>query len=175
MTVDIVLKHEKSYSVISEIYVGPYSGSNMLRKQFNDLVRWAKKEHVRTGKWFFLELDGPDTPANRRRWEACVEVKGLTKRKWAELHSDNEKGIQFKELPAVRVASVTFDPDVISSRLVYHGLECWLDWRRKYRELEEAGPTREVYIGNPWTNAKAWANLDVQVPVRALSGKRART
>ncbi len=159
--VDIVVKREKSYKVISKMHVGPYSGDNMLRKEFNDLEGWAKKNQVRTGKWFFVELDGPETPSSKRRWEASIEVKGKLKAK-------PESGIIFKKIPSELVAGVQFDPDEVSSRLVYHGLECWLDWRRKFHEFEEAGPTREVYPGNPWTDQKAWANLDVQVPVRRL-------
>lgn len=161
--VDIVLKRDASHSVIVKGKVGPYSGDNHLRPEFRELIRWAKKNKVRTGKWIFLELDGPDTPSSRRHWEACIEVDGKVEKK---LVSANE--ISFKIIPPQLVASVTFDPDKFSGRLVYHGLECWLDWRTKFHELKEAGPTREVYIGDPWTNAKAWANTEVQVPVSKM-------
>jgi DNA gyrase inhibitor GyrI len=174
MTIDIVVKREKKHSVISKIHVGPYTGENMLRKEFGDLVKWAKKRKVKTGKWIFLELDGPEVPGSRRRWEACLEVPGSTTKKIKlELeHEGDRSGIAAKVLPAIKVAAVKFDPDVVSSRLIYHGLECWLEWRKKYRELEEAGPTREIYTGNPWTDSKAWANLEVQVPVKSLNEKK---
>ncbi len=165
--VDIVLKKESGYDVISKQYIGGYTGSNMLRKEFGILVKWARKNKVRTGKWLMFELDGPDTPSDRRRWEACVEVKKDSLKKVAGL-SENRDGIEFKKLAPQRVASVTFDPDKFSSRLVYHGLECWLDWRKKYGELEDDGPTREVYVGNPWTNSKAWASTEVQLPVKTI-------
>jgi DNA gyrase inhibitor GyrI len=161
MVVDILIKRVPAYDVIAKRKIGPYSGSNMLRSEFGQLVRWAKKNKVKTGKWFFIELDGPDVSSSKRRWEACIEVKG-------KLKSAPEGGIESKKLNSELVASVTFDPDQFSSRLVYHGLECWLDWRKKFGEYEEAGPTREVYLGNPWTEPKAWANLDVQVPVKKL-------
>jgi DNA gyrase inhibitor GyrI len=174
MTIDIVVKREKKYNVVSKIHIGPYTGENMLRKEFGDLVKWAKKRNVKTGKWLFLELDGPEVPGNRRRWEACIEVLNFRAKKiQSELEQYvGENGIKAKELPAIKVAAVKFDPDVVSSRLIYHGLECWLEWRKKYRELEEAGPTREIYIGNPWTDPKAWANLEVQVPVKSINGKK---
>jgi hypothetical protein len=161
--VDIVVRKEKSCNVVSKIYVGPYSGDNMLRKEFGDLERCARKNHLKTGKYIFMELDGPDTPGTRRRWEASLEVKGSRIDK-----TKLDSGIESKKLPAQLVASVLFDPDLVSSRIVYHGLECWLDWRKKYHEMEEAGPTREVYPSNPWTSSKAWKNTDVQVPVRRL-------
>ena len=161
MVVDIELKREKSYNVISTQYVGAYTGENMLRKEFNLLVKWAKKNHVKLGKWFFTEIDGPDTVEDKRRWEASIEVKG-------KLTAQLPEEIVQKKISAQLVASVVFDPDEFSSRLVYHGLECWLDWRKKYHELEEDGPTREVYVDNPWTSKKAWSNLDVQVPVKRV-------
>jgi len=161
MVVDIVVKRERSYSVIGKGKVGPYLGENNLHPEFRELVGWARKNKVRTGKWLFFELDGPEIPSSERHWEACLEVEGRLKTK-------PEGNISFKTIPAQLVASVTFDPDQFSSRLVYHGLECWLEWRTKYRELKEAGPTREIYAGDPWSNQKAWANAEVQVPVARI-------
>jgi DNA gyrase inhibitor GyrI len=161
MVVDIVVKRDRSYPVIVKGKVGPYVGDNNLRPQFRELVRWAKKNRVETGKWLMVELDGPETPSEKRRWEACLEVKGKLKVK-------PEGDISFRKIPPQLVASVTFDPDKFSSRLVYHGLESWLEWRTKYGELKEIGPTREVYLADPWTNPKAWANAEVQVPVEKI-------
>jgi hypothetical protein len=36
----------------------------------------------------------------------------------------------------------------------------------QYRPFKEAGPSREVYDDNPWTDARAWANTEVQVPIK---------
>jgi DNA gyrase inhibitor GyrI len=159
MVVDIELKSTPSYNVASIMRIGPYSGSNMMRAEFNQLVRWAKKKNIQTGKWLFYELDGPDKPDNKRRWEACLEIKGKAR---------SQGKIKIKKLPPQRVARVVFNPDEVSARLVYHGLEDWLRWRKKYGELKEAGPSREVYTGNPWTDARAWAQTEVQVPVRKM-------
>ena len=104
-------------------------------------------------------MDGPDTPNSRRRWEACLELKQPAK---------SEGTIKVKELPASTVASVTFDPDKVASRLVYHGLGGWLEWREKDKELRGLGSTREVYLGNPWTDARAWAKTEVQVIVEKM-------
>jgi hypothetical protein len=161
--VDIVVKKDKAHDVIVKGKVGPYSGENNLRPEFRILVGWARKNKVKTGKWLFRELDGPETASSKRRWEACLEVPRSAAKK-----IQSEDGISFKRLAPQLVASVTFDPDKFSGRLVYHGLECWLDWRTKFRELKEAGPTREIYLDNPWTSAKAWANTEVQVPVSKI-------
>ncbi|MGI0090844.1 MAG: GyrI-like domain-containing protein [Nitrososphaerales archaeon] len=162
MVVDIIIKRDRSYRVIVKGKVGPHSGDNNLRSEFRELVGWAKKNKIRTGKWLMFELDGPEAPLSKRRWEACLEVKGT-------FNTKPEDDLSFRRLPAQLVASVTFDPDQFSTRLVYHGLECWLEWRTKRGEMKEAGPTREVYIGDPWTNAKSWANTEVQVPVERIN------
>src|SRR5579875_2788409 len=112
MVVDIVVKRDRGYSVIVKGKVGPYSGDNNLRPEFRELVRWARKNKISTRCWLFYELDGPETPPNQRKWEQCVS---------------------FRKIPSQLVASVMFDPDKFSSKLVYHGLECWLEWRAKNR------------------------------------------
>ncbi len=81
MTVDIVVRKEPRYEVISKSYVGPYSGADMMKDEFYALSKWAKKNSLKTGKWFFYELDDPDTPEGSRRWEACIEVKGRPRAK----------------------------------------------------------------------------------------------
>jgi effector-binding domain-containing protein len=48
-------------------------------------------------------------------------------------------------------------------RLVYSGIYGWL----RYSDFEATrSPAREVYSGNPWTKSKAWANAEVQVPIK---------
>lgn len=141
----------------------------MLRPEFDDLWKWLKRKSVGPGKWFRIELDRYEigAPSSQRRWWACIELKGTLEQKPL---SD----MKVQVLPAVFVASVTFDPNQFSSRLVYHGLECWLDWRTKFGEFEEAGPTREVYTGNPWTSSYAKRHTDVQVPIRRMPSQKER-
>ncbi|HKZ40504.1 MAG TPA: GyrI-like domain-containing protein [Candidatus Hodarchaeales archaeon] len=154
MVVDIKLKNVPSYNVASMMRVGPYS-RDMLRAEFGQLVNWAKKRKLRTGKWFLYFIDEPDgkRPANKLRSEACLEIKGKPK---------SEGKVKIKKLPKQRVVSVTFDPGKVSARLVYSGIYGWL----RYGRLRTTGPGREVYTSDPWTNPRAWANAEVQVPVK---------
>jgi len=154
MVVDIKMKNAPSYRVASMIRVGSWT-PNVLRAEFGQLVRWAKKNRLAAGKWFmyFHDEPGGKRPANRLRFEACLQIKGK---------AAGEGKIRIKNLPKQKVLSVTFNPDKISAGLVYSGIYGSL----RYRGLKEAGAPREVYIGNPWTNPRAWANVEVQVPVK---------
>ena len=131
----------------------------MMREEFNQTVKWAKKKGVRTGRWFFAMLDESEIPDKKRRWEAAIEVKGAK--------AEAQGGIRFREFPDQLVASVTFDPEKVSPRVIYYGLEGWLEWGED-REYKSAGTPREVYKGDPWRSARAWANVEVQVPVKKL-------
>jgi effector-binding domain-containing protein len=154
MIVDITVKRAPGYTVASMRRVGPYR-RDMLRAEFNQLVRWAKKRKIRTGKWilYFLDEPGGRRPENKLRSEACLEIKGKAK---------TESRIKVKKLPKQRVASVTFNPNKVSPSLVYSGIYGWL----RFAGYKDIGPSRELYRGNPWTNARAWANAEVQVPVK---------
>jgi effector-binding domain-containing protein len=152
--VDIKVKTAPSYRVAYIMRVGPYSGPNMWRAEFSQLVRWAKKRKLRTGTWivYFIDEWGKK-PERERRSVACLEIRGKAK---------PEGKIKIMKLPRQKVASVIFDPDKFADRLVYHGIEGWL----QYRPFRQAGPSREVYVGSPWTNRHAWANAEVQVPIK---------
>ena len=154
MFVDIKVKTAPSYKVAYITHVGPYSGQNMWRSEFTQLVRWAKKRKLRTGRWIMYFIDEwGKKPERQRRSVACLEVKGRV---------EPEGKIKIMTLPRQKVASVTFNPDEVADRIVYHGIEGWL----QYRPFKEAGPSREVYVASPWTNRKAWANAEVQVPLK---------
>jgi effector-binding domain-containing protein len=155
MFVGFKLKTAPSYKVACIMHIGPYSGPNMWRTEFNQLVKWAKKRKLRTGKWicYFIDEWGK-RPESKRRSVACLEIKGKAK---------PEGKIKIMKLPRQRVVSVTFDPDKVSSSLVYHGIEGWLQYTPP---LKQAGTSRELYNGSPWTDPKAWANTEVQVPVK---------
>ncbi len=74
-----------------------------------------------------------------------------------------EGKVKIKKFPRHTVVSVIFDPEKVSADLVYSGIYGWL----RYSDLQATdSPSREVYSGNPWTNPRAWANAEVQVPVR---------
>lgn len=157
MVVDFEVRRTPGYTVASILKIGPYREDN-LRAEFSELVSWATRNGLRTGKWIMYEHDGPKSrrSENERRWEACLEVRGKAK---------PEGRIRLKRLPAQTVASVVFNPKVVSARIVYHALGDWIWWRLKFKDFKRAGPTREVYEGDPWTSAKAWSKVDVQVLV----------
>ncbi|MCI4352301.1 MAG: GyrI-like domain-containing protein [Thermoplasmata archaeon] len=149
MVVDFALRDSPSYRVASIVRIGPWKEDN-LRVEFRELTRWAQKNRVRTGHWIFFERD-------HHRWEACLEIKDSAKA---------EGRIRLKTLPATPVARVVFNPDAVSSRIVYHGLSDWTRWRKKYGEIRSVTAVREVYTGDPWADKKAWANCEVQFVVR---------
>jgi DNA gyrase inhibitor GyrI len=163
LVVDLRTKNEPSSTVVCLTYVGPYTGDDMMRPEFEELVKWAKKRKLRTGRWFFYEIDGPETPEKKRRWEACIEVN-------RKVRTGGKFSI--KKLPAQTVVYVRFNPDDVSPRLVYHGIGGWLEWIKNEGKYEDAGSWREVYTDNPWTNAKAWARMEVQAGINKLKKRR---
>ena len=154
LVVDIQVKTAPSYNVASLLRVGPYR-NNILRPEFDKLAKWAKKKRIKRGKWIliFHDEDGK-RPENKRRWEACLEIKGK---------AGSEGKLKVKKLPKLKVATVKFNPNQVSARLVYHGLYGWIE---QNGDFKDAGPPREIYPGSPWTNPRAWANAEVQVPIK---------
>lgn len=149
LTVDFVLKRAPGVRVASIVRIGPWKEDN-LRTEFGELVRWAARQKLRTGRWIFFER-------GRSRWEACLEVRG---------NAPAEGRIRLKSLPATAVASVMFDPDQVSSRVVYHGLSDWTRARRRDGTIRSVLAIREVYSGDPWREKSAWAHCEVQFVVR---------
>lgn len=154
MVVDFKVKVAPSYKVAYIIHIGPYTGPNIWREEFTELIKWARKKRLRTGNWImgFLGDLGAYT-TSKSRSIAALKIKGNAK---------PEGRIRIRTLPRRKVVSVTFNPDIIADRLVYHGIEGWLP----YRPFKEAGPAREVYNGSPWTDRKAWSKAEVQVPIK---------
>lgn len=149
MTVDFGFKRAPSYRVATLSRKGAWD-EKKLRGQYRELVDWAKKHRLRTGRWLFLE-------PTVRTFIAGVEVKGKAK---------GSGRIRMRTLPAATVAYVVFDPNVVSPRVVYHGLSDWLHWRKKYKEIKSVGASREVYAGDPWSSAAAWSKTEVQFVVK---------
>ena len=154
MMVDFKVKTAPSYNVAYLIHFGGYLGQSMWRSEFTQLERWAKKRKLRTGKriMYFIDKWG-EKPNKKRRSVAALEIKGKAK---------PEGKIRIMKLHRHKVVSVTFDPNKISSDLVYHGLESWLE---SYT-YKQTARSRELYNDNPWTNAHAYANCEVQVPIK---------
>jgi effector-binding domain-containing protein len=149
MTVDFEFARAPAYRVASIAWKGPWN-ERRVRSHFEKVARWAKENGLTTGAWIFRE-------PGERSWEVGIAVKGRARRRGP---------IRIKTLPASRVARVVFDPELVSPRVVYHGLSDWLRWRRREKKIRSVTSTREVYRNNPWTDAKAWARTEVQFIVR---------
>ena len=149
MVVDFELRKAPSYRVAAIVRVGPWKEDN-LRSEFRELTAWAKQQRVPTGRWIFYHKGD-------HRWEACLEIKG---------RAEATGRIRLKTLPATYVARCIFDPDAIADRVIYHGLSDWTRWRRRYKEIRSVGGSREIYSADPWSDARAWANCEVQFLVR---------
>jgi len=161
MTVDFEIRKAPEYKVATRTLTGAWPGDKALRSEFEKVQAWAKEKGLRTGKWFFREFGDDETPDAKWRWEVGVELRDTGPVRGG-------KGFVMKTLPSSSVATVTFDPDKVSPRVIYHGLADWLRHREKAGEYKVAGPYREVYLANPWTSKQAWAHTGVQVPVKRL-------
>src|SRR5207253_1706391 len=75
------------------------------------------------------------------RFDLSIEVRGRVK---------GEGKVRVRTFPASPIATVTFDPDVVAARVIYHGLSDWLRWRKKDKTIKRTRTWREVYSGNPW-------------------------
>ncbi|HKV90029.1 MAG TPA: hypothetical protein VJQ43_02400 [Thermoplasmata archaeon] len=149
MTVDFEFGKAPKYTLATIVAKGKWT-ENMGRPELKKLMDWAAENRVKTGKVVF-------------RWradetlEVGLEIRGKAK---------TGDGIRRRTLPATSVARVTFDPDAVSPRVVYHGLSDWLRWRKKDKEVKSVGSGREIYRGDPWTNKAAWKNTSVEFAVR---------
>ena len=65
MFVHIKVKMAPRYKVAYLVHVGPYTGQNMWRAEFSQLVKWAKKRRLRTGKWIMYFIDEWGTAESR--------------------------------------------------------------------------------------------------------------
>ena len=162
MAVDFAIRKSPAYRIAERTLSGKWPGDKAILAEFVKAQAWAKDKGLRTGKWFFLESGGEDeSPKAKLHMEMGIEIRNN-----APEHGGN--GITLKTLPASLVATVTFDPDQVSPRVIYHGLNDWLRQLEKAGEYKEFGPYREVYPGNPWANKKAWAHTRIEVPVKRL-------
>ena len=147
---DFAWKSTPRFRVASIVRVGPWVEDN-LKPEFDELLRWARGQRLRTGRWIFFER-------SRHRWEACLEIRG---------RAQASGRVRLKTLPPARAATVVFDPDRVSSRVVYHGLLDWTRTQRRAGRIRGVSEIREVYPGNPWRDKRAWARCEVQFLVRA--------
>ena len=149
MTVDFAFKKTPSYRVASIVWKGKWSDASV-HTHFLQVQKWAAARKLKTGKWFFRE-------PSEHAFETAIEIKG---------RAVGGDGVRLKTFPAATVATVLFDPDVISPRIVYHGIYDFLRWRKREHEIRAVGAYREVYDGDPWKDRRAFARTEIQVVVR---------
>ncbi len=149
MTVDFRFRRSPAIRIAWHRWKGAWTDARV-RAEFGRLERSVRAAGLRSGRWVFLE-------PSLRSYVVGIELHGTPRR---------GSGLRVRTLPAARVASVEFDPEVVSPRVVYHGLTDWLRWRRKDRTIRSIGMYREIYRGNPWKDPKAWSRTEVQAVVR---------
>ena len=134
MAVDFGIVEAPEYRVASVVRLGPWASENMMRPFFSRISAWARKNKVKTGKWILTELIGPTAPSEKRMYEESIEIKGRRK---SDLPKETGR-IKMQRLPSTTVARIKFNPELVSSGLVYHGLESWLEWRMRFGEYERS-------------------------------------
>lgn len=149
MTIDFAFGKAPARRLAYTRWTGPWS-EKRIRSEFEKLERAIRAAGGTTGAWIFRE-------PGERKWEVAIELRGRPR----EGH-----GLRLRSVRPTSIAHVQFDPDVLSPRVVYHGLSDWLRWRKREKEIRSAGTSQEVYSGNPWRDRRAWAKTDIQVAVR---------
>lgn len=149
MPIDFEIKKSPGYRVASLAWKGPWSDASV-RTHFDKVCKWATARHLRMGKWIFRE-------PRERSFEVSIEVAGRCR---------SESGIRIKTFRPATVARVVFDPEVVEPRVVYHGLSDFLRWRKREHDIRSIGDYREVYLGDPWKDRRAYARTEVQYVVR---------
>ena len=161
MVVDFAIRKAPEFKLATRTMKGSWPGDKALRSEFEKLAEWAKAKGIKTGKWVFSELDDYDVPEGKRRYLFGIELRGKGPFRGG-------KGVSIRTLQSTAVGSVTFNPDVVSPRVIYHGLADWLSWLEKEKKYKLSGPYREVYSGNPWSSKNAWGHTQVQAPLKKL-------
>ncbi|MCL5677770.1 MAG: GyrI-like domain-containing protein [Candidatus Thermoplasmatota archaeon] len=150
MAVDFRIKSAPGYTVACITTEAAYS-DRAIRTSFEKVEKWITSRGLRGGKWIFTEqAEGED----RIKWEACIELKGKAR---------GSGGVSVRTLKPSDVVSVKFNPDQVSSSIVYHAISDWIRWRKKDGTIARTGRFREIYNGNPWKSMEAWQNIEVQL------------
>ncbi len=149
MVVDFAFKRAAGFTAATVSWKGTWN-EKRIRTEFEGIAKRLAKAKVRSGRWV-LESYGENN------FIVAIEIQGRFK---------SAGRTRVRSFKPSTVATVQFDPDAVSPRVIYHGLSDWLKWRKKDREIKSIGRYREVYSANPWKNAKAWSTTTVQVLVK---------
>jgi effector-binding domain-containing protein len=150
MVVDFAIKKSPAMRTLSRTWKGSWQ-EKRIQSEFEQLERYAKEHSLKPTRWLFAGNDAMN------QWLVAIEVSGKAR---------GDGTVRVKTFPASRVASITFDPDALSPRVVYHGLFDWLRSQKKEKAIRSVGKYREVYRGNPWKDKAAWSKTEIQAVVR---------
>jgi DNA gyrase inhibitor GyrI len=102
------------------------------------LYGWAKEQRVMPGFYpMGIYLDDPkETPPERRRTEVAITFKG---------EAEERSGVKIRELPAMRVATISHKGSGSGFEKTYEALTSWINTRN----LRLSGPPMEIYSKKP--------------------------
>jgi hypothetical protein len=149
MVVDFEIGSAPAFRGATVAWKGPWS-EKRIRSELEGIAKWLKERGAKSGRWFLIE-------GGTNSFRVAIEVRSPVK---------GSGRVRVRKFPATAVVRVAFDPDEVSPRVVYHGLNDFLRWRRKDKTIRSVGDYREVYGANPWTDGKAWSNLRIEALVR---------
>jgi effector-binding domain-containing protein len=150
MVVDFAFKKSPAMRTLSRTWKGSWQ-EKRIQAEFERVERYAKAHGLKPSRWLFSANDTED------QWLVALEVSGKAR---------GDGTVRAKTFPAARVATITFDPEAVSPRVVYHGMYDWLRSQKKDKAIRAVGKWREVYRGNPWKDKAAWAETEIQAVVR---------
>jgi effector-binding domain-containing protein len=142
------IKTFPSIRVACARWSGPHKDSR-IRSEFERVAKWAQVRELRIGRWILLE-------PGHRLWEVCLELKSPAK---------GDGRVRVRTLPAATVLSVVFNPEEVDLSALWKTAMNRVRRLRDQGKIARVGMYREVYHGNPWTDAKAWARTNGQVVV----------
>jgi len=156
LTVDFVVRQEPAHRVATKTLKGKWPGDRAVGREYDVLHGWVRARGLRIGKWFFRSLSETETAG---KWEVGIEVRGGKNPRGGE-------GVSIREFPATTVVAVKFNPSLVSPMVAYSSLEGWMKWAGRPKKYKWNGPWREVYSANPWKSKSAWANTEIQAPLK---------
>jgi hypothetical protein len=149
MVVDFEIANSPAFRAATVAWKAPWN-EKRIRNEFAVVEKWLTARGAKPGRWFFIEKGA-------NRFVAAIETRSAVK---------SAGRVSVRTFPRTAVVRVEFDPDEVSSRIVYHGLNDFLRYRRKDKTIRSVGDYREVYATDPWQNAKAWSSTRVEAVVR---------
>jgi len=150
----IKAKTTKPMTVAYIEHIGPYSEVPW-EEYMERLYGWAKEHHVRPGfSAIGIYHDNPeDVQPEACRSEVAIPIHG---------DASSDGGVKVKELPAMRVAELTFKGPSTMLGDAYRDIMAWT----AEHGCEAAGPSMEIYRSRPKIKkGKMIFSARIQVPI----------